>query len=435
MIISVTSKRTPPPPRQGTFNHRLRPAGALLAVFAVSLLLIACPSPGGGGGTNPSDGGGGGTTAPDGGTPTPPAPEPGKPTPEPPTPGKPTPEPPTPRPKQWHVSTFAGSGRVDGEADGTGTSASFSWPFSIAQSGAALYVTDRSWHSIRTIDTTTARVDTIVSNGGNGLGGGYATGNGTTARFNGPSGIVAADAGTLYVADSNNHRIRKVTIGATAAATQVDDFAGSGTPGDAIGPAATAQFRSPTGLAIRGTTLYVAEYNGHRIRAIDLASGTVSPVAGNGSPGDADGAGNTAQFRSPAGLAISGTKLYVAEYNGHRIRAIDLTSANNTVSTIAGSGTAGYAPGTGTAAQFDTPIGIAISGGTLYAADYKNHRIRAIDLASGTVRDIAGDGTPGSGNGIGTAARFNRPTGIIAVGENTLYVATEGRRIRKLEYR
>ena len=209
--------------------------------------------------------------------------------------------------------------------DGIGTEASFSSPSSIAQSGTTLYVTDRSWHSLRTVHTTTARVGTIVTNVGGGLVGGYVNGDGTTARFNAPSGIVAADAGTLYVADSNNHRIRKVTIGATAAATQVDDFAGSGTAGHANGTVATAQFNNPTGLAIRGTTLYVADYN--------------------------------------------------------------------------------------------------------------NHRIRAIDLTSETVRDIAGDGTAESTNGIGTAARFNKPTGIIAVSENTLYIATEGKRIRKLEYR
>ena len=265
--------------------------------------------------------------------------------------------------------------------------------------------------------------------------GGYSTGNGTTARFNGPSGIVAADAGTLYVADFINNRIRRVTIGATAAATQVNDFAGSGTAGHVNAAGTTARFNRPTGLAIRGTTLYVADYSNHRIRAIDLASGTVSDVAGNASPGDADGAGTAAQFNRPTGLAIRGTTLYVTEYSGHRIRAIDLASANKTVSTIAGSGTAGHTDGTGTAAQFDTPMGLAVSGGTLYVADYNNHRIRAIDLASGTVRDIAGDGTPESRNGIGTAARFNKPTGIIAVSENTLYIATEGKRIRKLEYR
>ena len=159
-------QKYPPPPHRGTFNHRLRHAGALLAVFTVSLLLISCPSPGGGGGTTTSNGGD--TAIPDGGKPTPPAPEPEKPT------------PPT-KPKAWHVTTLAGSDS-NGGIDSTGTSASFTWPFSIAHSGATFYVTDRSWHSTRTIDTTTARVDTIVSNGGNGLMGGYAPGNGTTAR-------------------------------------------------------------------------------------------------------------------------------------------------------------------------------------------------------------------------------------------------------------
>ena len=394
MTISINSTS----PHRRTFNRRLTKAGLSLAVFATSLLLIACPSPGGGGGTTASDG------------------------------GKPT-------PKEWHVTTFAGSDEKGG-TDGTGTSASFTWLYSIAQSGATFYVTDASRHSIRTIDTTTARVDTIVSNGGNGETGGYANGNGTTARFNGPSGIVAADAGTLYVADSNNHRIRKVTIGAAAAATQVDDFAGRGTAGHANGAGTTAQFRNPAGLAIHGTTLYVADYSNHRIRAIDLASRTVSDVAGSGTAGHANGAGTTAQFRNPTDLAIRGTTLYVSDYSNHRIRAIDLASANKTVSTIAGDGTAGYADGAGITAQFNGPHGITVSGNTLYVSDSSNHRIRAIDLASGAVRNIAGDGMWESRDGIGTAARFKTPTGIIAVSENTLYVATkEGQRIRKLEYR
>ena len=339
-------------------------AGALLAIFAVSLLLIACPSPGGGGGTSTSNGGG--TAVPDGGKPTPPAPEPEEPT-------------LPPKPKAWHVTTFAGG--EPGGVDGIGTAASFSWPVSIAQSGTTLYVIDRTRHTIRTVNTTTAQVGTIVTNGTSGLAGGYANGDGTTARFNSPSSIVAAGGSTLYVADTNNHRIRRVRPGASAAAAQVSDFAGSGTPGHA------------------------------------------------------DGAGAAAQFLQPAGLAVSGTTLYVADYNNHRIRAIDLASPNKTVSTIAGSGSKGHANGVGTAAQFNQPIGLAVSGSTLYVADYNNHRIRAIDITSGTVRDIAGDVTSGSRNGIGTAARFHNPTGIIAVSENTLYVATQGSRIRKLEYR
>ena len=281
-------------------------------------------------------------------------------------------------PKAWHVTTLAGDG-LAGSADGIGTAASFARPFSIAQSGTTLYVTDRGQHSIRTVDTTTAQVGTIVTNGAGGLAGGYANGDGRTARFNTPSSIVAAGGSTLYVADTNNHRIRRVRPGAAAAAAQVSDFAGSGTAGYA------------------------------------------------------DGTGTAAQFDNPTGLAVSGTTLYVADSGNNRIRSIDLANTNKTVSTIAGSGTQGHADGVGTAAQFNGPIGIAVSGGTLYVADLNNHRIRAVDIATKTVRNIAGDGTRESTNGIGTAARFSNPTGI-AVSGSTLYVSTRSL-IRKLEYR
>ena len=223
----------------------------------------------------------------------------------------------------------------------------------------------------------------------------------------------------------------------------MSDFAGrQGVQGNADNTTGTnAKFSGPCGLAVSddGNTLYVADYNSHRIRAIDLASmnKAVSTIAGSASGttgGYADGAGDTARFKSPCGLAVSAGTLYVADSENHRIRAIDL--ASKTVSTIAGSGTLGHADGAGTAAQFNTPTDITLSGTTLYVADSKNHRIRAIDIASAdkTVRTIAGDGTGESTNGIGTAARFNTPYGITVSG-NTLYVATEGRRIRKLEYR
>ena len=241
--------------------------------------------------------------------------------------------------------------------------------------------------------------------------------------------------GTLYVADQHNHRIREVRAGADAAATRVSTLAGSGTPGHAEGAGNAAQFRNPSGLAISGTTLYVADYDNHRIRAIDLASAnkTVSTIAGSAAPGYADGAGNAAQFNSPSALVLRGHTLYVADRNNHRIRAVDLASANKAVTTIAGSGTPGHADGVGTAARFNGPSGLAVSGGTLYVTDQNNHRIRAIDIASRTVRDIAGDGTAGNTNGIGTAARFTTPIGIAASGD-TLYV-TSGKLIRKLEYR
>ena len=320
MMISIESKRT----NQRTFNHRLTPAGRLLAVFAASLSLTACPSP-------------------DGGTPTP------------------------SKPKAWHVTTFAGSG-VSGTEDGIGTGASFITPYGIAQSGDTLYVIDQIAHSIRTVHTTTARVGTIVT--GNLARGSYAEGDGTVARFNLPRGIAAGAGGTLYVADFGNHRIREVRAGANAADTEVSLLAGTKDPGHRNGAGNTAQFNFPEGLALSGRTLYVADMNNHRIRAINLASGannTVSTIAGNGKNDKVvDGPGATAQFNKPIGLAVSGSTLYVADSENHRIRAIDLANANYTVSTIAGDGTAKNTDGIGTAAQFSEPTGIAVSGSTLY---------------------------------------------------------------------
>ena len=354
------------------------------------------------------------------------------------SPNTPTPPTPPPKPKAWHVSIFAGS-EATGGVDGTGTAASFTFPYWIAQSGTTLYVTDRSLHSIRTISTTTAQVGTIVNGGG--LFGGDTNGDGTTAEFKNPTGVVAAGGGTLYIADSGNHLIREVSVGATAAATQVSLLAGtSGTAGHVDNATGTAaQFNQPVGLAISddGNTLYVADSNGHRIRAIDLASPNkaVSTIAGSGTAGHADGTGTAAQFNGPTGLAVSGTTLYVADSGNHRIRAIDLASANKTVSTIAGSGTPEHADGAGTAARFNEPLGIAVSGTTLYITDSGNHRIRAVDIATRTVSTIAGDGTAETKDGLGIAARFRRPVGI-AVSGSTIYVSTiSGRRIRKLEYR
>ena len=338
------------------------------------------------------------------------------------------------------MTTFAG-GSSSSNADGIGAAASFTTPFFITQSGTTRYIVDGTNNSLRSIDTTTARVGTLVKGniiGGhaNGVGDATAAGASTTqARFNAPRGVAAADAGTLYVADSSNHRIRRVTIGATAAATQVSDFAGSGTPGHANAVGTAAQFNNPVGIAIRGTTLYVSETGNQRIRVIDIASGAVSDLAGSGTAGHANGTGAAARFNSPGGLAVSGDTLYVADVSNHRIRAVDI--ASGAVSDVAGSGTAGHADGAGSDARFSSPTGIAVNetGTTLYVADRGNHRIREIDIATKTVRTIAGDGTSGTKNGLGTATRFQRPTGI-AVSGSTLYVSTlNAGLIRKLEYR
>ena len=387
-------------------------------------------------------------------------------------------------PKAWHVSTFAGN-RLANRIDGTGTAASFASPISIAKSGNTLYVIGTSFGAVRTITIDTAAVNTIVRGH---INGGNRTGNGLVARITTPSGVavsgtslytmdrgyhyirkvaigatatdttvsnlagngatghangvgtaaqfnisqiagMATDGTTLYIADNGNHRIRAVVI-----ATQtVSDFAGSGTAGHANGAGTVARFNEPAGIVIDGKTLYIADANNHRIRAVDIATKTVSDFAGSGVAGHANGPGATARFNKPRGIATDGKTLYIADANNHRIRAVDI--ATKTVSDFAGSGAAGYANGAGTAAQFNKPMGIATDGKTLYIADTRNHRIRAVDIATKTVRDIAGNGTAGHKEGVGSAAQFNSPTDL-AIDGNTLYVADlTNYRIRKIEYK
>ena len=203
-----------------------------------------------------------------------------------------------PKPKAWHVSTFAGGSGNSRNPDGIGTDATFTTPFFITQSGDTLYIIDVGANSLRTIDKNTAQVRTL---GTHRTIGGHANGAGTAAQFNSPRGIAAvpiaagaagaARASTLYVGDSSNNRIRRVSVGANAATTQVSDFVGSGTAGHKDGPGTAAQFSNPMGIAVNdmGTTLYVADSNNHRIRAVDIARKTVRTIAGDGTSGTRNG--------------------------------------------------------------------------------------------------------------------------------------------------
>jgi len=184
---------------------------------------------------------------------------------------------------------------------------------------------------------------------------------------------VAVDSsGNVYVTDENNHRIRKITTNGV-----VSTLAGTNAEGFKDGTASTAQFYYPYGVAVDSSgNVYVADSNNHRIRKI-TPEGVVTTFAGS-TEGFADGTGNTAQFYYPAGVAVdSSGNVYVTDNGNHRIRKI--TSAG-VVSIIAGDGTPGYANGTGTEAQFNYPYGVAVdSSGNVYVADAGNHRIRKIE--------------------------------------------------------
>ena len=319
------------------------------------------------------------------------------------------------------VTTLAGSS-TGGFADGTGAAAQFQYPHGVAvDSAGTVYVADTSSQRIRKI--TPAGVVTTLA--GSGVAG-FADGTGTAAQFYGPESVAVDSSGTVYVADRVNQRIRKITP-----AGVVTTLAGSGVAGYADGTGTAAEFINPQGVAVDPSgTVYVADTNNHRIRKITPA-GVVTTLAGSGTYGFAEGTGGSAQFNYPNSVAVdsSGT-VYVADLGNNRIRKITPAGA---VTTLAGGGS-GFADGTGSAAQFNNPSGVAVgSFGIVYVADGSNNRIRKITPA-GVVTTLAGDGLTGFVDGTGIGARFNNPFGVAVNSSGTAYIAdTYNQRIRKIQ--
>ena len=325
------------------------------------------------------------------------------------------------------VTTFAGTAGSAGSADGTGTAALFNSPSAITTDGTNLYVTDSGNNTIRKIVIATGAV-TIFSGSANGDSG-STDGTGTAALFNRPSGITT-DGTNLYVADSGNNTIRKIVI-ATGEVTTLAGTAGSSGSADGTGTAAL--FNNPLGVASDVNDVYVADSGNNTIRKIVIATGEVTTLAGTaGSSGSADGTGTAALFNNPADIASDGTNLYIADSGNNTIRKIVI--ATGEVTTLAGTaGSSGSANGTGTAALFNNPLGIATDRTNLYIADSGNNTIRKIVIATGVVTTFAGKaGSSGSANGTGTAALFNNPVGVATVGA-VLYVGDTGNNtIRKI---
>jgi len=303
------------------------------------------------------------------------------------------------------VTTLAGS--AAGFADGTGTAALFRLPYGITTDGKNLYVADTVNHAIRQIVIGTGVVTTLA--GSTSAVSGTADGTGSAARFNDPIGITT-DGTSLYVADFSNHMIRRILI----ATGEVTTVAGAATLGSADGVGAVARFKNPEGITTDGTNLYVTDSGNHTIRKIVIASGAVTTLAGTGLAGAVDGAGTAASFATPAGIITDGSKLYLTDSANHNIRQIVL--ASGAVSTLAGSVTSGSSDGTGSAARFNAPVGITSDGINLYVADSNNNLIRQVVIASGAVTTIAGSGTAGKNDGLGSAATFSLPNGITTDG-------------------
>ena len=313
------------------------------------------------------------------------------------------------------VTTLAGSG-VSGFNDATGTAAQFNFHENVAVGASGIvYVGDTNNNRVRAIASNGA-VSTVA-----GSVQGSTNANGTSAQFYYPAGVAVDSSGTVYVADRNNHRIRKI-----APNGDVTTLAGS-SAGFANGTGVAAQFNSPSSVAVDDSgNVYVADSSNNRIRKI-TSTGVVTTLAGSGTAGASDGTGTGAQFSWPFGVAVDKFGVvYVSDQNNHRIRTI---SATGVVGTLAGS-TVGSANGTGAAAQFNFPSGIAVdTSGTVYVADTSNNRIREITSA-GVVTTMAGS-TQGYLDGVGSVALFNRPSGVAVNGSGTVYVGdTWNHRIR-----
>ncbi len=314
-------------------------------------------------------------------------------------------------PASAHVITIAGSGQR-GHTDGQGELAQFNWPTGVAVGPDwIVYVADYANHLIRKISPD-GLVTTLAGSGEPG----WLDGAGAEARFHGPDGIVLAPSGDLYVADADNRRIRKVAPDGT-----VTTVAGSGQAGGRNGPAMTAQFLYPTGIAVDGAgALYVADRGAHTIRKI-TPTGLVSTLAGSGRPGYTDGMGTAAQFHDPMTVVSEPSgRLFVADSGSHAIRMI---TPDGRVSTVTGSPHAGAADGANGAAQFNWPTGLARDqAGNLYVADSNNALIRKIS-PDGQVTTLAGVGHAGSDDGPGSAAGFHFPTGVAVDRQGDVYVA------------
>ena len=326
------------------------------------------------------------------------------------------------------ISTIAGTGVQGFSGDGgAAISAALANPFSMAADAAGnVYVADRDNHRVRRIDTA-GNITTVAGNGEQGFfgDGGLAT----SASLNTPTAVAVDTNGHIYIADSNNNRIRVVANG------NINTFAGNGTAGySGDGSAATsASLYAPRGVAVDANgVVYIADTNNHVVRKV--SGGTISTIAGNaqqqGFYGD-NGAAGSAGLDTPTGVAVDATgKVYVADSNNHRVRLL----SGATLSTFAGNGTAAYSGdgGAATSAAIAFPLGVSLDGiGNIFVADSNNHVIRRVS-STGTITTIAGEGEQGFFGDAGgpNAAVLDTPSGVLPLNRNVYIADLNNQRIR-----
>jgi hypothetical protein len=285
-----------------------------------------------------------------------------------------------------------------------------------------IYIADSQNNRIRDVNTVTDAINTLAGNGTGGFAGDG--GPATSAELKVPYGVAVDSAGNAYIADAQNNRVRMVST--TGTITTVAGNGSAGSAGDG-GPAVSASLNNPTGVAVDATgNLYIADQYNNKIRVVNTA-GVISTFAGTGSVGNGGDGGlaTAAAMYYPAGIALDGLgSLYIADTNNQRIRKVNISTG--IITTVAGSGSVGYscAAGGATAVGLHNPFGVAADGlGNIYIADTYNQCIRKV--ASGNINTLAGNGQAsfGGDGGPATSAALNYPTGVAVDGIGNIYIA------------
>ncbi len=328
-----------------------------------------------------------------------------------------------------NITTAIGDGNQGFAGDGGPPSkVEMTLPTGVAvDSSGNLYFADSLNNRIRKLAGST--VNTYAGNGlvNRSGDGGAATG----AQLNGPLGVAADAAGNLYIADTANNAVRRVS------GSVISNFAGTGTAGTSGdgNAAGGAQLSGPQGMAVDGAgSLFIADTQNHKVRKV--SNGTITTVAGTGTAGFGGdgGAAGGAQLNLPFAVAVDAAgNLYIAEFGNNRVRMV---SPNGNISTLAGNGVAGYSGDGGQAAgaMLNSPQGVAVdSAGNVYIADSANNRVRRV-APNGVITTVAGNGIAGfSGDGgFGVSAQVGNPVAVATDSVGNVYIADGSARVRKL---
>jgi len=332
----------------------------------------------------------------------------------------------------YYISTIAGNGTAGYSGDGgVATSAELSGPFEVAVDASGnVYIVDSYNNCIRKVTTGTGIISTIAGNGTAGYAGDG--GAATSAELNNPTGVAVDALGNVYIADFNNNRIRMVAAGTGIITT----IAGNGTAGysgdEGAATSAELNLNPPGEVAIDASgNVYIADAGNSRIRKVSASTGIISTIAGNGTVGYSGdgGAATSAELTYPDGVAIDASgNVYIADVENNVIRKV--TAGTGIISTIAGNSTSGYSGDGGAAslAELNNPVGVAVdASGNVYIGDYENNVIRKVAVGTGIISTIAGNGTAGySGDGgTATAAELNSPAGVAIDASGNVYIADQ----------